>query len=51
MNIGARSNNAGGTAWAIFFKGYISEIIILTQTTGRTKLEKNQSKYYSITVS
>jgi hypothetical protein len=47
MNIGARSNNADGTAWAAFFKGYISEIIILTSTTGRSKIERNQGKYFN----
>jgi hypothetical protein len=50
MNIGARSNNVGGTAWSSFFKGYISEIIILTSIASRDKFEKNQSKYYGITI-
>jgi len=51
MQIGARSGNAGGTAWFGFFKGYISEIIILTSTSQRQTIEKNQGNYYSITVS
>jgi hypothetical protein len=46
MQIGARSNNAGGTAWSTFFKGYISELIILRSTSGRSRIEANQLKYF-----
>jgi hypothetical protein len=46
MQIGARSNNAGGTAWAVFFKGYISELIIGTDTNIRQNVEASQMKYY-----
>jgi hypothetical protein len=51
MQIGARSNNAGGTAFATFYKGTISELIILRSITNRNKLERNQGKYYGIAVS
>ncbi len=44
--IGARSNNAGGTAWTSFFKGNISEIIISKNLSVRSKIEYNQMKYY-----
>jgi hypothetical protein len=47
MQLGARSNNAGGTAWIGFFKGYISELIIATDTTKRSKIEANQMKYFA----
>jgi hypothetical protein len=48
MQIGARSSNAGGTTWAIFYDGCISEVIIFRSTTGRQKLESNQKKYYNL---
>jgi hypothetical protein len=48
MTIGARSNNADGTAWSAFFKGYISEIIICKDPNKRNKLEKDQKKYYGL---
>jgi hypothetical protein len=47
MNIGAQSTNAGGTTWSVFFKGYISEIIIATDVSKRQKIEQNQMKYYA----
>ena len=51
MQIGARSNNAGGTAWADFFKGYMSEIIISRNPSTRNKIELSQGKYYQQTIS
>jgi hypothetical protein len=49
--IGGRSTNADGTAWSTSYKGYISELIIIKDTNPRSKIEKNQGKYYQIGVS
>jgi hypothetical protein len=46
MRIGAMSGNSDGTGHVDFFKGYISEIIIATDTTKRTKIEASQMKYF-----
>jgi hypothetical protein len=50
MQIGARSNNVGGTSFLTFFKGYIPEIVIVKSISPRQKIETNQKKYYGITV-
>ena len=50
MQIGARSNNSDGTAFTNYFKGNISEIIIAPSTSGRSKLEGNQGKFYQLGV-
>jgi hypothetical protein len=48
LTIGARSSNAGGTAWTEFFKGYINEIVITKDPNKRDQLEKDQKKYYGL---
>jgi hypothetical protein len=42
MQIGARATSP----YANYFKGYLSEIILLRSTQGRTRIEQNQLKYF-----
>jgi hypothetical protein len=51
--VGCRSNSADGTAQSVHFRGNISEIILFNTTltnAQRQKLERNQGRYYGVTV-
>jgi len=50
MNIGGRSGSVDGSTKIELYQGYISEIIIISNTTNRNKIEKKQSKYYEIQI-